>query len=285
VLFLANRTVIFYFSGTGNTWWVGKKLEEHLKNQGQKTKRFAIEAKKLSSDRVEKLVQKADIIGIGYPIYGSDVPAIALQFIKELPKIEEEKKAFVFTTMMEFSGDGAIVAKRLLQKKGFSVRQAVNIKMPNNVRLPHIIVRRFPIRNDDELTKIKEKADKKALKLAEKIATDKRWIEGADPFNIAGALMQRVPVRLIGWTRWAKNFFVDEESCIECMQCVDYCPTDNITFANGHFSWGEECIVCLRCYNLCPKDAIQYKKATLNREKYPRYKGPGNDFKVSKLRK
>ena len=59
----------------------------------------------------------------------------------------------------------------------------------------------------------------------------------------------------------------------------------NIIFEDGKFTWEDRCTLCLRCYNLCPEEAIQYKKATLDREKYTRYKGPGNGFNVYDLQK
>ena len=136
-----------------------------------------------------------------------------------------------------------------------------------------------------KIIEIKERAAKKVTKLVDRIASDKNWVQGWDPFNIAGGLMQRVEMRFIDWSVYARNYFVDKETCVQCMQCVDCCPTNNIKFENEEFSWGRKCIICLRCYNLCPEDAIQYKKATLNRDKYTRYKGPGSGFDVYNLKK
>ncbi|GAI06359.1 unnamed protein product, partial [marine sediment metagenome] len=65
---------------------------------------------------------------------------------------------------------------------------------------------------------------------------------------------------------------------------VEFCPTNNIRFENEEFVWGDDCNICLRCYNLCPEDAVQFKKGTLDKKKYPRYKGPGNGFNQSKLK-
>lgn len=233
---------------------------------------------------MQKIIAESDIIGFGYPIYGSDVPDNYRAFLRALPKVNN-KLAFVFTTMLLFSGDGAIVAKRILGRKGFKVKQAINIRMPNNLKLPYPIFKRLPIHNGEETRGIKEKAAKKIDKLVGKIIEEKRWIQGADPFNIAGGLIQRVEMRLVDLSIYARNFFVDKETCTECMQCVDSCPTNNIVFEEGEFKWENRCVLCLRCYNHCLEDAIQYKKATLDRERYQRYKGPGDGFSVNKLKK
>ena len=86
---------------------------------------------------------------------------------------------------------------------------------------------------------------------------------------------------ILGWSRWARNFFVDTDVCNLCLLCVNDCPMENISFENGDISWGEKCMCCLRCYSLCPTDAIQYKKATLDRGRLRRYKGPIKGYTTS----
>ncbi|MFW9922159.1 MAG: EFR1 family ferrodoxin [Candidatus Thorarchaeota archaeon] len=276
---------IFYFSGTGNTWWVTTKLVERLQKEGYKVEGNSIESViVIQKEKIEQILTASDIIGFGYPIYGSDIPENFHKFLKTLPKMEG-KIAFVYTTMMLFSGDGAIVAKRLLKRKGFKVKQAINIRMPNNLKLPYPIFKRFPMHNGEENNLVKTKALVKIEKLVQKIISGKRWIQGADPFNIIGGLMQRVEMRIADLSVYARNYFVDKEMCTECMQCVETCPTNNIVFEDGNFIWQKSCILCLRCYNHCPEDAIQYKRGTLDRKRYPRYKGPGDNFSVAKLQK
>jgi len=282
---MISNVVMFYFSGTGNTWWVGKQIEKMLTEKGVVVKNISLEADNFpDSEAIEKMVKEADTVGFGYPIYGSDIPENFMKFIDNFPKVDK-KPSFVFTTMLLFSGDGAVVAKRRLRKRGFKVKQAINIRMPNNVKLPYPIFRSFPIHNGDENNQVKEKAAKKAVKLVDRILAEKNWIQGWDPLNIAGGLMQRVEMRLFDLSIYARNYFVDDETCTQCMQCVDYCPTNNIKFEDEIFTWEDKCVLCLRCYNLCPEDAIQYKKATLKREKYTRYKGPGNGFQVNVFKK
>ena len=201
------------------------------------------------------MIKNADIVGFGYPIYGSDIPENFMKFIDNLQKVDK-KPAFVFTTMLIFSGDGAVVGKRRLRRRGFKVKQAINIRMPNNVKLPYPIFRSLRIRNAEETDEIKRKAFTKLSKLADRIVTGRNWVQGWDPFNITGGLMQRVEMRLFDLSIYARNYFVDKETCTQCMQCVDTCPTNNIVFEDGEFIWKNRCTICLRCYNLCPEDAI-----------------------------
>jgi ferredoxin len=224
------------------------------------------------------------MVGFAYPIYGSDLPVTMIKFIENLPKVDD-KPAFIFTTMMLFSGDGAIVAMRKLRKKGFKVKQAVNIIMPNNVKLPYIIFRHLKIQDEEGIKKIQKRAGKRIDKLVDRIVAGKNWRLGRDPISIAGGLTQRIPMRITGWAIMARPYFVDMETCTECMICVNFCPVNNITFKDGEFEWGKSCIACLRCYHMCPEDAVQHKKGTLNRKRYIRYKGPGDGFSLAKLKK
>ncbi len=247
-------------------------------------KKYSIESTEIAKPEIHnELIRNVDIVGFGYPIYGSDIPKNFMDFIDNLQKVDK-KQAFVFTTMLLFSGDGAVVAKRRLRKRGFKVKQAINIRMPNNVKLPYPIFKSLAIRNAEENDKVKQKAFVKLSKLADRIASGKNWVQGWDPLNIAGGLMQRVEMRLFDLSIYARNYFVDDETCTQCMQCVEYCPSNNIEFKDEKFSWKDKCILCLRCYNLCPEDAIQYKEATLNRDKYTRYKGPTDGFTLNKLK-
>lgn len=266
-----DSAIIFFFSGTGNTWWLSKTIAQKLEEQGLSTTNVSIENQNLE-EKIEKILQY-DLIGFGYPIYGSDCPEVFDKFVKTLP-YADEKECFIFTSMMTFSGDGALVQKRYLEGQGYKIRQAVNIVMPNNIKLPYPIIDRLPINSREEIDELLNQACEKAGKLVQKILTGEEWVEGYGVLNKIGGLMQRIPVSFLGWSRWAENFYVDYAACTKCMQCVEYCPTSNIQVNGGEFVWGEKCICCVRCYNLCPEDAIQYKPPTLDRNRFPRYKGP-----------
>jgi len=78
-----HHITLFFFSGTGNTWWVGERIAEALNTRGAPTELLSIEG--LSHAEVEQKVAASDLIGIGYPIYASDAPLIMQQFIIFLP--------------------------------------------------------------------------------------------------------------------------------------------------------------------------------------------------------
>lgn len=107
------QACIFYFSGTGNTWWVSNQLAAQLREQGIETSVFSIE--KVPYDQADRLIDSRDIVGFGYPVYGSDVPYIMRQYLLQLSP-GDNKLAFVFCTQWMFSGDGARAGGALLEE-------------------------------------------------------------------------------------------------------------------------------------------------------------------------
>jgi flavodoxin len=182
------KGIIFYFSGTGNTWWLTKKLKENLTSHSIETKLVNIEKKQHSE--YQSRITEYDVVGFGYPIYGSDCPQIYWKFIKTLPKLNSNKNVFIYTSMLAFSGDGSLVAERHLRKKGYMIKQAVNTHMPNNLKLPYPVIDQFPIYDEEQKARILGYAEVKIRKLAEKIVNNEEWVEGR---GLLGILRGSIP--------------------------------------------------------------------------------------------
>lgn len=270
--------ILYFFSGTGNTWWVGKTLAEELKSLGVNTRLWSIEK---GPPNVEDIVN-SDYVGFGYPVYGSDCPPNMIEYLENLPDMDE-KNCFIFTSMLAFSGDGALTTKKTLEEKGYKLDHAVNFLMFNNIKLPYPVMADLPTHTESQAVLRREKTRNKIQIMARRIVDGERWIEGRGILGRIGGLSQRIPMSYLGWTRWSKNFLLDKDACTGCQQCVDNCPSQNISYNNGEIEWHDRCICCIRCYNLCPTDAILYKEASRDRDKYKRFKGPVPGFKVTDI--
>ncbi len=121
--------LLYFFSGTGNTWWVAKTLAEKLENRNIETQLVNIESKD------EELTKTPDMIGIAYPVYGSDYPVNVGEFVEGLPDVDDIN-CFIITSILGFSGDGALTLEKTLKDKGYNLKQAVNFRMMNNIKLP-----------------------------------------------------------------------------------------------------------------------------------------------------
>jgi coenzyme F420 hydrogenase subunit beta len=95
---------------------------------------------------------------------------------------------------------------------------------------------------------------------------------------VTGALKQEVPPRIP---------VVDDEICINCLQCREICPVDAITTADIKKKRTllldyDTCIYCGKCIDICPPQALTYSKKDVKKgEKLDWVKFiPGKDIDV-----
>ncbi len=259
--------VLFYFSGTGNTRYIAHHLCDSLNAHGYNAKAVSIEG--LNQIEANEMIDNNSVIGLAWPIYGSDIPANMQRFIKAMPVVEN-KPLLTFCTQMAFSGDGAVVMRRVLEGKGYIQRWAMQFKMPNNV-----IARGLPFKGRDDYEWFEVKYLKRARKLADylayKIIKNVQHIRGATIGHTILAMSQRPAFKYFGHGALAKLLGVNNK-CTGCKLCTQMCPQRVIEMVEGKavHKNTSDCIVCFRCSNFCPHDAITF----LGGVKKPRYKGP-----------
>lgn len=276
-----NKIVIFYFSGTGNTWWVSEKLMELLSNDDTVVEAVSIE--KLTAEEADELVASASLCGFGYPIYGSDIPLIMIDFIMSLSPVSG-KEAFVFCTQWKFSGDGARAGWEFLADRGFSVRWGEHFLMPNNVCITAFAF--LPYTNNKFLIRKRlKKTEHKIKRFSERIENRKDHFTGFNNLAMAMGSIQRVPFRKT-IHKFRDLISIDESKCINCGECVELCPSDNLFYdesLDDTIRTKGNCVMCLRCYNFCPVSAVKCMDLSHGRRKKP-YRGPVENFNPAILR-
>ncbi len=280
---------IFYFSGTGNTWWVSQKIKSIFNKKNHQTEIYSIENNEFKWDELlPSILDESDLIGVGYPVYSSSIPEIMKQWVKEnlcqyTKERDQEKRVFVFDTMAMFSGDTPLLMRKILQKCGYKVRQAINIRMLSNLpQMPRLMTW-----DEEEQKEILEKAKKKCHKLVNKTLKDKKWVMRRDPLSRLVGWIQRVGLRLEG--KKIKEWYnIDEERCTMCTKCVRYCPVGNLSIKEeddqSKITFGDDCVFCMRCFNYCPEDAIIILERTRDTDKYRRFRGQIPGFQLSKIK-
>lgn len=260
---------IFYFSGTGNTWWASNKLAEELTNKGRTVEVHSIEL--LDIEKTSELIEDAEIIVLGYPIYGSCIPQPMKSFIDKMPNPTKTKKVGIFCTQMEFSGDGAWYYHKNLDNKGYDIKWTYHFKLPSNICLK---VWPLPYSTDKtKLNKIFNKCETKIENAADDIATSAPSYKGAGVGSLLLGLMQRPIFKALIKRPFKSPYKVDSEKCVKCMRCIQICPEGNIRLVDGKITFGTNCALCMRCYNYCPKTAITAYGFS-HKENKLTYKGP-----------
>ena len=116
----------YYFSGTGNTLLVVKKMQEVFEQHGSTVHLYRIE----TADPNTINVQHA--IGLGFPVAEQGTYPFVWDFIRSLPT-SNGTPIFMVDTLMAFSGGIVGPLKKILTQKGYNPIGAKEITMPNNL--------------------------------------------------------------------------------------------------------------------------------------------------------
>jgi len=266
------KIAIFFFSGTGNTYFVAKQLCDQFRIS-ERCDLYSIE-KHLQDG--EDIISKYDLIGLAYPIYGSSVPYIVSDFIDHLE--EHSLPAFVICTQMMFSGDGAAYGGRLLEKKGFHSLWQEHFDMPNNISdLRFLTSHRLP-----HYERIQSRVEKKSIRFARRVLSGKPKKKGSNVLSLLLGLMQRGPFEAIDKSVYQQSLRINENKCNLCQKCVLICPVQNLEKADNKILIHDHCTLCYRCVNQCPEKAI-YMINKLG-VKHP-YHGPEEHFNIGNVMK
>jgi ferredoxin/flavodoxin len=259
------KIAIYYFSGTGNTAWVVRRLVDRLSELGDEV--VAASCERVAPSDIA--LTACDVMGIAFPVYASFAPALVRDFIAGLPPAAG-KPLFAVTTAGYAAGDTAWYTVRPLRARGYEPFVLVNVLVANNLRLP--ILSPLPIPSPEEMVDKLEQAFRKVARLAGWIHRRERHVEGAGLFGRLLGVSQRLSVQPFEALAF-QGFFADE-TCTHCGWCVDHCPVHNIKMTDSGVEFLDHCMLCMRCYSFCPSHAIQSTEKTKNAEWYRRYPGP-----------
>lgn len=242
-----NDTVDFYFfSGTGNTLLVVKKMRDTFEKNGINVNLFKIELSNPDEINLEHT------IGIAFPVAVFSTYPFVWNFINSLPEADNTE-IFMVDTLGGTSGGIVGPLRETVKKQGYIPIGAKEIQMPSNI---------FFIQ-DDETNKAKiEKGLIKAETYALDIINGKAKWGRVPVLSDAMNLFSRGALKLTGVDLHQKFFLfdVDKGKCNKCGICVGLCPTKNIRIIRGEYpAHGLNCQYCLRCTSFCPKQAIPCK--------------------------
>lgn len=270
------KTLILYFSGTGNTYYCARYLRERLTSA-----HLEAELHSLESFPREK-VARYDLLVVGFPVYAGDVPGIVRDYLRGLPPARAGS-AYLFFTKGLCSGNAGHHAAGLLKTAGFRIAGYADVTMPGSdglafLKKDSVTAKKLCSRDFSRMEQLDN--------LAEKIAHDAH--NGSFPSSvprgkISGALMDLLfkpcyPLIL----HWLRRKFRTDEHCIRCGLCEKLCPVHNIHVTKQAVCFGDRCILCMRCVHQCPQAAIQIGRGTVGKM---RWKGPGGCFKPSILQR
>ncbi|MBN2279733.1 MAG: EFR1 family ferrodoxin [Candidatus Marinimicrobia bacterium] len=253
-------THIFYYTGTGNSLWVAKKLAEKLGNCHLHS---LSKIKDLAGLSLKK-------VGFVFPVYIWGVPVPVLDFIDSLQNFGPD---YCFAIAV----NGGQVANTLVQLKKYLKTKGVRLNSGFSVKTPSNYIPWGGPCPEEAQQKLFSQALVKLDAVADILLNDK-----SRPLE-KGPLWQNI--LFSGFYLMSKNhvhemdgkFWVNE-NCNSCKICEQVCPAHNISMISGKPVWNHQCHQCFACLQWCPQEAIQYGKKTPG---YQRYHHP--EIKLSEI--
>lgn len=249
--------MIYYFSGTGNSYAAAKKLAEGL---GEDLMDIALA---IRENNYAYTLKENEKLGFVFPVYAWAPPKAVVTFVKNLELYYSgDPYIFAVCTCGASAGRTMDIFEKALEENGLVLDSGFSLVMPDNC------ITLFEADSEEEVQEKLEKAEKtldhilRAIKLG--------W---SDFFRVkrgkfSGVLTTVVnPFFSIGGMK-TKSFYVTD-ACIGCGLCEKNCTSGCIEMTAGRPVWtADSCHMCLACINRCPAKAIQYGKKTEKRGRY-----------------
>jgi len=253
-------TLITYFSGTGNSYFVADKLSENI------TDSKVVSITKILRDKLS-FTNYSNLV-IVYPIYYVGLPLIVENFLKSF-NFEQFSSIYYICTSGDSDGLNCSTTKfaKFLKKYNKQLTGGFNIPLPGNYILMYD--------NDSQeiITNKFDNAVKNVIQIANIVTSGKDNFK-SDNFGF---------ISLLANSLWQRTVYKSDqkyqlsENCTGCGICAKVCPVNNIELINSKPNWKHHCEGCLACIHFCPEKAIN-TKTTYDRERYKNPKISINDL-------
>ncbi|MBU1241054.1 EFR1 family ferrodoxin, partial [Myxococcota bacterium] len=205
--------VCYWFSGTGNSLFVARKITEVFPQMQR------VPITKALVENPPRI--HGDVVGFVFPVYAYGPPAIVKRFIARAAKGEV---GFLFTAVTHGGGPAAALTmvERLLTENNLPLHSAFSIRMPSNY-----VVGSNPV-TGEKAAAIFAQGEKETTRMCELLA------QRAHVPVVSAATGGRLkswavhPLFMRGLKTADRKFF-SRDSCTGCGICVKVCPMENIT--------------------------------------------------------
>ncbi len=251
---MAEKTVIYYYSGTGNSLSVARQVV------GQLGHTDLISIYNLRDDA--KVPEEYDRVGICTPTCFIQPPRIVKEICEKM-EILRSRKVFIIATAGGGDGFVRIDLKNILQPKTDHPVQTFFVRMPPN----HIVgFDPFP---EEAANDLLNHAKEAATKIAEEIKSDAPPEEIEVPDREKLTETSRSFNSSLGVDREStEGGFYTSDACTKCGTCVKLCKNGNITLTEEGVVWGHDCQQCMACIQWCPEEAICHPNVLKERKHY-----------------
>jgi len=243
--------MIIYFSGTGNSAYLAKRIAEGTNDEVVNL------FDKIRNNDYSGIYSEKPFVTV-CPTYAWHIPNILKEWLDNAKLIGNDKIYFVLSCGGEV-GNAKKWAKEYCERKSKVFLGLSGVFMPDN----YIVMFKAPGKED---------AKKIILKSEPVIDEIINCINKEEVIDSNVRLVDHIlsgPVNKGFYKKYVndKKFLV-KDTCIGCGLCEKVCVTKTIRIENGKPSWNGPCTHCMACISYCPKEAIEFGKATVGKVRY-----------------
>ena len=226
--------MILYFSGTGNSFAIARKIAEATNDQLLPL----IEA-------VQRDLTNEKRIGLVFPTYDFNLPPIVRASVSQL-NIGPKSYVFAVITCGGQTGNCVWALRRLLRKRGVELAYTHKVSVPDNSALA------FGRNPNNQMSKF-DRVPERMEQIISDIQAQHHELHYAW-WSFLSWIMG-LPTMEKGMIRTLRPK-VNPDKCIGCDTCVRICPMENIRLTDKKALIGDNCTVCLACVHACQQQAI-----------------------------
>jgi ferredoxin len=243
---------LLYYSGTGNSSFVARKLAE------------ALGGADLSPIASGEARIGREALGFVFPVHFLALPKIVAAFL-ERSDLLEAKYFFAIATNGGDAGNALYEADRLLRARGKRLNYGLELPMGDN----SIVLRTSPEKLAGRMGALGPSIEAASRSIARREDSPAEFKRKAGA-SILGKFYD------LAFDRYyrVREGRADPEACSLCGLCARICPVSNISLEAGRPAWGDRCALCFGCINRCPQNAVSLGRIRASGDE-DRYRGPG----------
>lgn len=258
VKYVFEKIVVFFMTGTGNSYQVAAWFVEEAAALGVETQVQQIKVTKLSIEP-----NRRTLCVFTFPTHGFTAPWLLLKQILYLPRGKGTAAVVLPSragtrikgiSLPGMEGTAGYLTACLLFLKGYRVKGVIGVDMPSNWTAVHWGL------SKENKEFIISAAEPKVKHFTKVILNGQVYFHGIVPLMLGLWLAPISVMYLILAQLLLSKLFFASDKCIGCQQCANLCPKQAIVMVGSKRKrpyWTYSCDSCMACMNYCPYEAVE----------------------------
>lgn len=248
--------MILYFSGTGNSAYVAKKIGQMLDEPVVNL------FDKIRNKDYSEITSESPWVIVS-PTYAWRLPRIVQDWLKNTQLSGDDRVYFVLTCG-DSVGNASMYAKLWCFETHKKYMGCAQIVMPENYiamfKAPDVETSKEIVGKAKPVIETIAECIKNGEMLAEDVVKWQNQILNWIKSSIVNPVFYALCVK-------ARQFRADDR-CNGCGLCEKNCPMNNIRMVNHKPKWNRKCTHCMACICKCPEEVIEYGKVSVGQVRY-----------------